>query len=253
MTNPRRLGDMQIGPVAFGCWRFAGATAQEADARIRAALDAGLTLIDTADIYGYGEPGGFGAAEALLGEVLGADPALRPRMTLATKAGVAPPTPYDSSPDYLHKAIDASLRRLKTDAVDLFQLHRPDLMTPWEAQAEALDAIIAAGKARHVGVSNFTVAQTRALQAHMTARIVSTQPEFSALHQDPMTDGVLDWCSETRATALAWSPLAGGALATGDAADYPRGDAVLAVIDRLAETYGIHRSQIALAFLMNSQ
>lgn len=243
---------IQVGAIAYGCWRIAESAVQDADAKIRTALDVGMTLIDTADIYGLGETSGFGGAEAVLGDVLAADPSLRDRMVLATKGGIIPPRPYNSSYPYLMEAIDKSLSRLRVDNVDLYQIHRPDLVTPMAETARALNEIVAAGKARFIGVSNFTVSQTRALQAHLDAPLVSTQPEFSALEQSPISDGTLDWCSETEATALAWSPLAGGALATGQT-DHLRGSEVLNVLDRLAETHSTHRTNIALAFTMAHQ
>ena len=92
----------------------------------------------------------------------------------------------------------------------------------------------------------------RALQAHLDTSLISTQPEFSALQQAPIVDGTLDWCSETGATCLAWSPLAGGTLATGKGGAERLSD-VLAVIDRLAETHGATRTQVALAFTLSHQ
>lgn len=241
-----------VGAIAFGCWRFARSSPADADTILRTALDVGMTLIDTADIYGLGEPSGFGGAESRLGDCLAGDPSLRDRMFLATKGGIMPPRPYDSSPAYLEQALAASLKRLRVDHVDLFQIHRPDLTTPWADTARALDAMVTSGKTRFVGVSNFTVAQTRALQAHLSAPLASTQPEFSVLHQAPITDGTLDWCSETGATALAWSPLAGGAVATGQS-NHPRAEQVLSTLDRIAEAHGTARSTVALAFLMRHQ
>jgi aryl-alcohol dehydrogenase-like predicted oxidoreductase len=244
--------EISVGAIAYGCWRFAESTMDDADAKIRTALDAGLTLIDTADIYGYGEPRGFGGAEAVLGEVLARDPSLRPRMVLATKGGIIPPRPYDSSYDYLTAALDASLARLQVDSVDLYQIHRPDLSAPVEETARALNEMVRAGKTRFVGVSNFTTGQCRALQAHLDVPLVTHQPEFSALHQDPITDGTLDWCSETGATALAWSPLAGGRIPR-RSADTPRDKAVLACLQQIAETHKASVSDIALAFIFAHQ
>ncbi|MEO0450450.1 MAG: aldo/keto reductase [Pseudomonadota bacterium] len=240
---------IQTGAIAYGCWRFTQSSLSDADAKIRTALDVGMTLIDTADIYGFGEPRGFGGAEAVLGDVLTADPGLRNKMFLATKGGIIPPRPYDSSYAYLMSALDQSLARLKTDHVDLYQIHRPDLLAPVEDTAKALNEMVRSGRVRWIGVSNFTVAQTRALQAHLDHPIATLQPEFSALQQAPITDGSFEWCSETGATALVWSPLAGGALATGQT-DHLRGPAVLAVLNRLAETYATDRTSIALAFTL---
>lgn len=248
-----RLGnsDLRVGPVAYGCWRFTQSTTAQADRKIRTAIDNGLTLIDTADIYGIGEvsPGGhdgFGAAEAVLGDVLAGSPDLRAQMVLATKGGIDAVRPYDSTYDYLTAAIDASLTRLQTDYVDLYQIHRPDLTTPMAETARALNDMVQAGKVRYVGVSNFTPAQTRALSAHLDAPLMTTQPEFSAMHQDPITDGTLDLCMEMGMSALAWSPLAGGALATGKGANVD----VITVIDRIAARENTDRSTVALAFTM---
>lgn len=248
--------DIKIGCIAYGNWRFAGSTLEDADEKIRTALDYGMNLIDTADIYGFGEPSGFGGAEERLGEVLSMDKGLRGKMVLATKGGIIPPRPYDSSYDYLIEALNNSLSRLRTDYVDLYQIHRPDLIVPWAEQARALSDMIKSGKARHVGVSNFTVAQTRALQAHLDAPLITLQPEFSALEQSPMTDGTLDYAGETSAAVLAWSPLAGGRLATGkanDGDDASKFGRVMAGIDKLAADHDATRSQIALAFTLKSQ
>ena len=244
--------EILVGAIAYGCWRFAESSVDDADTKIKTALDAGMTLIDTADIYGFGEPRGFGGAEAVLGDVLARDPSLRGRMLLATKGGITPPRPYDSSYAYLTAAMDASLSRLKTDYVDLYQIHRPDLIAPFEETARALNDMVEAGKARYIGVSNFTVAQTRALQAHLDAPLVSTQPEFSALHQNPVTDGTFDWCSETGATALAWSPLAGGDIPR-LTSQHPRGAQLIACLQTIAETHAANISNIALAFTMTHQ
>jgi len=234
---------LTVGAIGYGCWRFSESTLQDADNKIRTALDCGMTLIDTADIYGLGELRGFGGAEEVLGDVLKASPELRGKMVLATKGGIDAVRPYDNTYAYLMAAMDKSLTRLKTDHVDLYQIHRPDITTPMPEIARALNDMVSAGKTKHVGVSNFTVSQTRALAAHLDTPIITTQPEFSTLHQDPITDGTLDWCQETGATALAWSPLAGGDL-------FSKSGEVIETLDRLAETYSSTRANVALAFTM---
>lgn len=250
--------DIKIGVIAYGNWRFAGSTLEAADEKIRTALDYGMNLIDTADIYGLGESAGFGGAEERLGEVLSMDKGLRDKMVLATKGGIIPPRPYNSSYDYLMEALDNSLSRLRTNYVDVYQIHRPDLMAPFAEQARALNDMVKSGKVRHLGVSNFTVSQTRALAAHLDYPLVSLQPEFSALEQSAMTDGLLDYASETSATVLAWSPLARGRLATGDVSEGDDEDAarmkrIMEVMDRLATDHEASRSQIALAFILKHQ
>ncbi|MEZ5954674.1 MAG: aldo/keto reductase [Hyphomonas sp.] len=247
-----RLGTFTVGTIAYGCWRFAGSTPAEAREKIETALDAGMTLIDTADIYGFGQPCGFGGAEAVLGDVIAADKSLRERMVIATKGGIIPPRPYDSSYSYLIGAAEASLRRLRIEQIDLYQIHRPDLTTPVEETARALNALVASGKVKHVGVSNFTVAQTRALQAHLDTALVSTQPEFSAVCQDSITDGTLDWCSETAAACLAWSPLGGGRLADGGARNAQE-ERVSATLNAMADKYSVSTAVTALAFVLKHQ
>jgi predicted oxidoreductase len=245
-SERRRLGasDLEVGPIAYGCWRFAGTSVAEARRKIETALDSGMTLVDTADIYGLGGPG-FGAAEELLGRVLAEDPPLRDRMVLATKGGIVPGVPYDSSGEHLTSACEASLSRLGVDVIDLYQIHRPDLLAHPAEVAEALDGLLAAGKVRAVGVSNHSVTQTAALQSYLEAPLVTTQPELSLLHLDPIDDGVLDAAMQHDLTPLAWSPLGGGRLATGDA---PPG--LVATLDELAEREGTTRTAVALAFVL---
>jgi predicted oxidoreductase len=245
----------EIGPIAYGCWRFAGADVAAARTKIETALEVGMTLIDTADIYGYdgsapAPGGGFGDAEELLGRVLAETPGLRDRMVLATKGGITPPVPYDSSPAYLRGACEASLRRLQTDTIDLYQIHRPDQLAHPAEVATTLDELVTSGKVRAIGVSNFTVAQTRALQAHLDTPLATVQPEFSPLALDPLTDGSFDLAMETGLAPLAWSPLAGGRLA-GDVDPLDeRAAAVAEVCDRLAGEHDVDRTAILLAWAM---
>lgn len=245
---------LEVGEIAYGCWRFTGGDENTAQALIETALQTGMNLIDTADIYGFGEPRGFGGAETMLGDILARAPALRDQMVLATKGGITPPVPYDSSASYITEACEASLKRLKVEHIDLYQIHRPDLTTPYEELAGALNALVRDGKVAHLGVSNFTAAQTRALSAHLETPLVTAQPEFSALEVSPLSDGVFDLCQETGMVALAWSPLGGGLLARdtlpGEATDQQR--RVHAAIGELATERDCSRSDIALAFVRGS-
>jgi len=247
-TDPRPLGDLSpVGPIAYGQWRYTTDDVGAAQRLIETALDAGMNLIDTADVYGLDWGGtGFGEVEALLGRVLAAAPGLRDRMVLATKGGIVPPVPYDSSPTALRAACEASLGRLGVDVIDLYQIHRHDMLTHPADVAATLAALRDEGKIREVGVSNHTPAQIAALAAHLPFPIVSNQPEYSAVQLAPLRDGTFDACMRDGVTPLAWSPLAGGALATGDglAPD------LLAVLDELAEREGVDRSIIALAFVL---
>jgi predicted oxidoreductase len=236
-----------VGAIAYGQWRYTTDDIGSAQQLIETALDAGMNLIDTADVYGLDWGGtGFGEVEALLGKVLAAAPGLRDRMVLATKGGIVPPVPYDSSPSALRAACEASLTRLGVDVIDLYQVHRPDLLTHPADVAATLSALRDEGKVREVGVSNHTPAQVDALAAHLPFPLVSNQPEFSALQLAPLRDGTLDACMRDGITPMAWSPLAGGRLATGT--DVPPD--LLEALDELAAREGVDRSIIALAFVL---
>jgi len=240
-------GGPVISSIAWGMWRFAGDDVAASAAKVHAALDAGVTFFDTADIYGpdNGEP--FGASEALFGRVLAAEPGLKSRIVIATKGGIRMGVPYDSSAAYLASAIDANLSRLGVEHVALWQIHRPDVLTHPSETARALEAAHAAGKIGAVGVSNFTPAQVEALAAYLSLPIVSCQPEFSPLQTAPMRDGVLDQALARGMAVMAWSPLGGGRL--GD----PRTDhanAVANALDLQAEAYGVSRAVAAYSWIM---
>lgn len=254
--SPRRLGrsDLFAFPLAWGCWRFAGTDTATATRKVEAALAAGITLFDHADIYG-----GDGAAEELFGRVLAEQPAWRAGMLVATKCGIVPGVPYDSSRAHILRSADASLRRLRCGVIDLFQIHRPDLLAHPGEVADALAGLRDAGKIRAVGVSNFTPAQVAALQTHLPFPIATSQPEISPVVLAPFTDGTLDQCMRDCITPLAWSPLAGGrlGLAAADARAAAVGDAaaarladVIEALDGIAARDGVDRAAVVLAFLL---
>ena len=241
------LAGHEVSPIAWGMWRFAGVDVATARARVDAAFEAGVTLFDTADIYGCDTPGGFGSAEALLDEVFAEAPQLRDRMVLATKGGIILGVPYDSSAAYLASAIDISLRRLRTERVELWQIHRPDLLTHPQEIARALENAHRAGKIGAIGVSNFTPSQAAALARFLPVPLVSHQSEFSPLHLDPLFDGILDQSMERGMCFLGWSPLGGGRL--GDPAD-ERTRAVAALLDAKAGEYGVSRAAATYSWVM---
>ena len=239
---------LAVSPVGFGMWRMGGDDLDAALATVDAALAAGFTLFDTADIYGLGTASGFGGAERLLGRLLQARPGLREQIVLATKGGITPPVPYDSSADYLVHACEASLTRLGVEVIDLYQIHRPDHLAHPAEVAAALERLHRDGKVRAIGVSNYTVAQTRALIAHLTMPLASIQPEYSPLFLGPLEDGTLDLAMEHSFAVLAWSPLAGGRLMGGGHHDRER--AVIAALDTLAAELGVSRAVATAAWVM---
>jgi len=248
--RPLGSSGLRTFPLAYGCWRFAGTSVDAARAKVDAALELGINLFDHADIYG-----GDGAAESLFGGVLRAAPHLREAMVLATKCGIVPGVPYDSSRAHIVAACEASLRRLHVDVIDLYQIHRPDWLGHPAEIAAALVELKEAGKIRAVGVSNYRPSQLAALQHHLPFAIATQQPELSAWCLDPFRDGVLDQCLERGITPLAWSPLAGGSLGlSAELARATEGGSRMAelidCLDGIAERNSVPRIAVALAFLL---
>jgi predicted oxidoreductase len=251
--NMRPLGrsSLHVFPIAYGCWRFAGTPVAAAREKVETAVEAGITLFDHADIYG-----GDGAAEDLFGRVLGEARHLRDAIVIATKCGIVPGLPYDSSRTHILRAAEASLRRLQTETIDLYQIHRPDMLAHPEETAAALTQLREQGKVREIGVSNFSIHQVNALQRYLPFAIATQQPELSLWHLDPFDDGEIDQCMQERVTPLAWSPLAGGrlGLSVEAARSEPDGERLAALITRLEELAAVKvapRSAIALAFLLH--
>lgn len=246
LTNPVSLNGRPVGRLAYGCWRFPGTPQDAVAEKIESAFEIGANVIDTADIYGVGE------AESMLGKWLGEQPSRRDDMVLVTKGGITPPIPYNSSKEHLIAACEASLRRLRTDHVDLYLIHRPDILTGAEEAAAALTALKDSGKAAAVGVSNYSLEQTRALQAFLDFPLAAIQPEISAWTTDVLFEGLLDHAQAARLLPMAWSPLAGGILATGVAPEKgtDRFEKLISVMDRIAGANNVTRDCVALAWLL---
>ena len=232
--------------LAYGFWRYGENDTEAAAAMLSLARGNGIDHLDTADIYGFNGSSGFGGAETMLGKLRRQAPSLFAGAFIATKAGCEPGTPYNSSVVYLTAACDASLARLGVERIDLFYVHRPDLLTHPHELAEALDGLVAAGKVAAVGVSNFTASQIAALTRHLRAPLVAHQVEFSAAHIAPLLDGTLDCAMERGMAVAAWSPLARGGLGEGGAAGLAR---VREVLARIAEDHDLSPAAVAIAFL----
>jgi aryl-alcohol dehydrogenase-like predicted oxidoreductase len=270
----RQLGssDLQVSEISLGSWlTYGGGVADEqARACVDAAFDAGINFIDTANVYA------LGAAETFLGDVLKERP--RDSYVLATKLFF----PMDDSGKnqglsrgQVLKQIDASLARLQTDHVDLYQCHRYDYATPLEETIEALTEVVRAGKARYIGFSEWTAAQIRTSLdlSHEKGheKFVSSQPQYSLLWREP-EDEVIPLCAENGISQIVWSPLAQGALTgkyrpgepppAGTRATHERmgrmmggllDEDVLERVQRLtpiAERLGITMAQLALAWVL---
>jgi len=210
----RQLGDsdLQVSEISLGSWlTYGGGVAEEqARACVDAAFDAGINFIDTANVYARG------AAEELLGDVLAGRP--RESYVLATKLYF----PMDDSGQnqglsraQVHKQLDDSLRRLRTDFVDLYQCHRYDRHTPLEETMAALTEILRAGKTRYIGFSEWSAQQIQASldlsRERGYAKFVSSQPQYSLLHREPERE-IFPLCAANGSSQIVWSPLAQGVL-----------------------------------------
>ncbi|WP_129574615.1 MULTISPECIES: aldo/keto reductase [Sorangium] len=204
----RRIGSLEVSVVGLGCNNFGGRIDEQRTAAVvDAALDAGINFFDTADVYGGTR------SEELLGRALGSR---RSSVIIATKFGVRldDERKGGARPAYVRRAVEDSLRRLGTDWIDLYQLHRPDPETPIEDTLEALDALVRAGKVREIGSSNFSAAQIRGAEEAVRpggARFVSVQNEYSLLQREPERD-VLAESKRCGIAFLPYFPLASGLL-----------------------------------------
>ena len=204
----RRIGSLEVSVVGLGCNNFGGRLDEGRTRRVvDEALDAGITFLDTADIYGGTR------SEEYLGRIL---EGRRDRVVLASKFGmrVDDARPGGADPAYIHRAVEDSLRRLRTDHIDLYQLHQPDDATPIEDTLAALDDLVRAGKVREIGCSNLNAKQLRAAQeaGHPdAARFVSVQNELNLLDRRDLDDGLAE-ATGLGMAYIPFFPLASGLL-----------------------------------------
>ncbi len=205
----RKLGssDIEVSEISLGSWLTysGGVEREQARACVEAAFDAGINFIDTANVYGRG------ASETLLGEALATHD--RSSYVLATKVYFEmSPTDRGLSAAQIHKQIDASLKRLQTDYVDLYQCHRYDDQTPLQETMTALTEVVRAGKARHIGFSEWPVQRIdEALALGDVERFVSSQPQYSMIWRAPEAE-VIPLCTQEEISQIVWSPLGQGVL-----------------------------------------
>lgn len=253
----------RVSRIALGCMGLTGTwnaadmnpeREKRAITAFEAAYEAGITLYDHADIYGGG------TCEEVFKACLAAVPGSRERIVIATKGGIRSGH-YNLSASYLRECIDRSLRRMGIDTIDLYQLHRPDPFTHPSETASALNEALKSGKILSVGVSNYYPEQVRALQRYLDAPIRSNQISISLNRLDPfyegldsgngrVGDGTLDQMMALQMTPLAYSPLGGGRLAKGEAAN-ERQRAILEEVTRQAEKYGRTSTQVVLGWLLS--
>lgn len=266
--------DLEVSRIAYGCMQLGHACDDETPAGERrrtaalidAALEQGINLFDHADIYARGK------SEQLFGQWLAASPSRRDGMVLQSKCGIrfahdpspASPGRYDFSHAHIVGSVEASLRRLHTDRLDLLLLHRPDPLGEPDEVARAFDHLHASGKVRHFGVSNHSASQIVLLQASVAQPLVVNQVEISLLHHHLINEGViaatagtpytasagtLDYCRLHGLLVQAWSPLAGGRLSQPESAE-PAQRSTAEAVAALAARHGVSAEAILLAWLL---
>jgi predicted oxidoreductase len=258
--------DLKCARLSYGCMRVAGtwnpaeiddAKREKGKKAILAAYEAGYTLFDHADIYCRG------GCEAIHGDVMREVPSMRKDILIATKCGIRfpgdpnPDSPhrYDFSAKHIEWSCQESLKRLGTDVIDIYQLHRPDLLMDPDEVASAFTKLKAQGAVRYFGVSNFLPSFVSALQSALDFPLIVNQVEIHLGRLDCLNDGTLDQCIELQMTPLSWSPLGGGWLGTGGtvAEDHPQAEkrtALLDTLDSISAKYNVSRTVMALAWLL---
>jgi aryl-alcohol dehydrogenase-like predicted oxidoreductase len=247
----RHLGNcgLKVSAISYGNWITHGSQleVEQATACVRAALDVGITTFDTADVYASGR------AESILGKALKGEH--RDGLEIFTKVyfPTGPGANHTGlSRKHIHEAINASLRRLKTDYVDLYQAHRYDYSTPLIETMQAFADVVRAGKALYIGVSEWTAAQIReahALAAKLGISLVSNQPRYNALYRIIEAD-VIPTCQELGVSQVVFSPMEQGILS----GKYRPGEPLDCVqqLAPLAEEEGLTMAQLAVAWVLQN-
>jgi predicted oxidoreductase len=252
MTMERvTLGPITMSRLVYGMWRLGDdpdTSPGHVQAKIETCLAQGITTMDQADIYG-----GY-AAEALLGAALRAAPALRDKIEIVTKCDIVAPVGrhsaarvkyYDTSAAHITASVEASLREMATDRIDLLLIHRPDPLMDHHETGRTLDALVAGGKVRAVGVSNFRPWDVTLLQSAMATPLVSNQIELSLNCRDPFTNGDLAFLQERGLAPMAWSPLSGGHLRA------EANDGLSTRLDEIGKAAGTDWTAVAVAWLLH--
>lgn len=250
VTLTNGSASLELSRIVYGMWRL-GDDADTSPAYVRAKIDAclaqGVTSFDQADIYG-----GY-TAEALMGAALAEEPSLRDRMEIVTKCDILIDAGrysgtrvkhYDTTAGHIRRSIEHSLREMRIERIDCLLIHRPDPLMDHRETGAALDEAVASGKVRTVGVSNFRPHDWTLLQSAMETPLLTNQIEVSVLSRDAFTNGDLAFLQERGITPMAWSPLGGGALFSGEAT------AASDALERIAAERGVDVAAIALAFLL---
>ena len=242
-------GDLELSRIVYGMWRLAedaDTGAAHVRAKIDACLEQGITSFDQADIYGNYE------SQLVLGQALKSAPELRERIEIVSKADIALLSEkfpdrrikhYDTGRAHILASVERSLAEMGLDYLDLLLIHRPDPLMDAHETGAVLDELVTTGKVRAVGVSNFRLFDWTLLQSAMKTPLVTNQIEISLGHLAPFTNGDLAFHQRHGHRLMAWSPLGGGTLMSGDSPVGP-------VADAIANAHGVDRAAVAVAFLL---
>lgn len=249
MNRIKITNDLSFSRIVYGMWRLgddSDTSTGHVQAKIEACLAQGITTMDQADIYGGYE------AEEVLGNALKAAPALKDQIEIVTKCDIVAPVGryanarvkyYDTSRAHILASVDHSLRLMNIDKIDTLLVHRPDPMMDHHETGAALDEVVAAGKVRSVGVSNFKLHDWTLLQSAMKTPLITNQIELSVTAHQGFTNGDVAYLQERNVPIMAWSPLGGGSMMTGTGA-------VQDALAKVAAENGVDQSAVAVAWLL---
>ena len=250
--------DLKVSNISLGCMRMGDLSKKEASAVIHNALELGVDFFDHADIYAGGK------SEEIFADAIDMNPSIREKMYIQTKAGIRKGY-FDFSKEHILNSVDESLKRLQTDYIDVFLLHRPDALVEPEEVAEAFSELEKSGKVRHFGVSNQTPMQIELLKKYVEQDLVANQLQFSIMHT-PMVDAgiqmntrfensvnrdgsILDYSRLHDMTIQAWSPFQFGFF-EGVFIDHEKFPELNAKLQEVSEKYNVDKSAIAVAWIL---
>ena len=255
-----KIGDMHVPAIAVGCRRMNTLTKEEGEKFIKTALDLGANYFDHADLYGGCK------SDAAFADAIDMNPSIREKMFIQTKCGIRPQmNAFDLSKDYILQSVDGSLKRLKTDYIDVLLIHRYDALCEPEEVAEAFGILKQSGKVRAFGVSNMTPMQIMLLEKYLKEPLIVNQLQFSLAHCQMISQGIytnmeidaaidrdcsiLDFCRLKDITIQTWSPFQMGYM-DGVFLDNPKYPELNEVLARLAEKYSVTKTTIAMAWIL---
>jgi predicted oxidoreductase len=239
----------KVSEAIYGFWRWTdegSQTTSQIEKTVNLCLELGINTFDHADVYGDT------AIEEHFGKVVQNKSFKREDIVLFSKCGIRKSsdkylTYYDTSRDHIANSINGSLKRLKTDYLDIFLLHQSDFLSDPEETATALAEIVKSGKTKHIGVANFTVFQHQLLASYLRIPIVTNHIELNLMNTTAIEDGRIDFIKQSFSKPLAWAPLAGGKILNGTDDKAVR---LRAKLEEIGKKYDANIEQTAVAWLM---